>query len=91
MENLNNRNACYFLYIEHFLAGAEAEYYKSQGIQTFGKSITEGWGRSLKQAKKNAKTVYTGNCDLSCIMDEKKVIVNGRTVIDTTIKWAKKK
>jgi len=84
MRHTTTRNACYFLLVEFFLADAmERVLCEKNGLKQSGYSVREGWGNSLKQAKKNAQTSYFGNCELSCIMDETKVIVNNRTVKDT--------
>jgi hypothetical protein len=76
-----SKNIWMYISLEVYLAGAsEAGYWKSQGLPCGGERYSKGFGRSPKQAYRNAldSVKYVGNCDTSTILSDYVFFLNGK-------------
>lgn len=80
------RNLWMYRSIEILVAGASEEgYWKSKGLPTSGRIERLGWGKSPKQAYRNAlkNTTYVGNVDTTPVLGDSVYFLDGKEAIRT--------
>lgn len=76
-----SKNLYKYVAVEIYLAGAsEQDCLNNIGAETAGHEVSIGFGRSPKQAKANAISKYIGNCDLTPILGDYGVFLNGKSI-----------